>query len=90
MLSSCQQGFRVRFTTAASLVNELIETRDEKRLLRYQKRKAPEPESAPMLPFNPGWMQARLMKSLDVFGPLEVGSQARVARGAISALPVIS
>lgn len=27
---------RVRFTTAASLVHELIEARDEKRLLRYQ------------------------------------------------------
>jgi DNA replication protein DnaC len=27
----------VRFTTAASLVHELVEARDEKRLLRYQK-----------------------------------------------------
>jgi hypothetical protein len=36
-LAACQQGFRVRFTTAASLVHELIEARDEKRLLRYQK-----------------------------------------------------
>jgi len=36
-MAACQQGFRVRFTTAASLVNELIEARDEKRLLRYQK-----------------------------------------------------
>jgi DNA replication protein DnaC len=27
----------VRFTTAAALVNELIEARDEKRLLRYQR-----------------------------------------------------
>jgi DNA replication protein DnaC len=34
-LAACQQGFRVRFTTAASLVHELIEARDEKRLLRY-------------------------------------------------------
>jgi IstB-like ATP binding protein len=30
----------VRFTTAASLVHELIEARDEKRLLRYQKNLA--------------------------------------------------
>jgi DNA replication protein DnaC len=36
-LAACQQGFRVRFTTAAGLVHELIEARDEKRLLRYQK-----------------------------------------------------
>jgi DNA replication protein DnaC len=36
-LAACQQGFRVRFTTAAALVHELIEARDEKRLLRYQK-----------------------------------------------------
>ena len=36
-LAACQKGFRVRFTTAASLVHELIEARDEKRLLRFQK-----------------------------------------------------
>ncbi len=36
-LAACQQGFRVRFTTAASVVHELIEARDERRLLRYQK-----------------------------------------------------
>ena len=36
-LAACQQGLRVRFTTAAALVHELIEARDEKRLLRYQK-----------------------------------------------------
>jgi len=36
-LAACQQGFRVRFTTAASLVHELMEAKDEKRLLRYQK-----------------------------------------------------
>src|SRR5437762_5896081 len=39
-LAACQQGFRVRFTTAASLVHELVEARDEKRLLRYQKKLA--------------------------------------------------
>ena len=37
-LAACQQGYRVRFTTAAALVHELIEARDEKRLLRYQKQ----------------------------------------------------
>jgi hypothetical protein len=30
----------VRFTTAATLVNELIEARDEKHLLRFQKQLA--------------------------------------------------
>jgi DNA replication protein DnaC len=39
-LAACQQGFRVRFTTAAALVDELIEARDDKRLLRYQKNLA--------------------------------------------------
>src|SRR5438045_2030105 len=39
-LAACQQGFRVRFATAASLVHELIDARDEKRLLRYQKHLA--------------------------------------------------
>ena len=36
-LAACQKGYRVRFTTAVSLVHELIEAKDEKRLLRFQK-----------------------------------------------------
>jgi DNA replication protein DnaC len=39
-LAACQQGYRVRFTTAAALVHELIEAKDEKRLLRFQKHLA--------------------------------------------------
>ena len=39
-LAACQQGYRVRFLTAAALVNELLEARDEKRLLRVQKQLA--------------------------------------------------
>ena len=39
-LAACQQGYRVRFTTAASLVHELVEAKDEKRLLRFQKQLA--------------------------------------------------
>jgi DNA replication protein DnaC len=37
-LAACQHGHRVRFTTTAALVNELIEARDEKKLLRFQKQ----------------------------------------------------
>lgn len=37
-LAACQQGYRVRFVTAASLVHELVEAKDEKRLLRFQKQ----------------------------------------------------
>jgi DNA replication protein DnaC len=37
-LAACQQGYRVRFTTAAALVHELIEARDERKLLRFQKK----------------------------------------------------
>lgn len=36
-LAACQKGFTVRFITASSLVHELMEARDEKRLLRLQK-----------------------------------------------------
>jgi len=36
-LAACQRGLRVRFTTAAALVHELLEARDEKRLGRFQK-----------------------------------------------------
>ncbi len=39
-LAACQGGYRVRFTTAAALVNELLEARDERRLLRVQKQLA--------------------------------------------------
>lgn len=35
-LAACQKGLSVRFTTASQLVHELIEARDEKRLLRLQ------------------------------------------------------
>jgi DNA replication protein DnaC len=37
-LAACQQGHRVRFTTASALVHELIEARDERKLLRFQKQ----------------------------------------------------
>jgi len=39
-LAACQKGLTVGFTTAASLVHELMEARDEKQLLRYQKKLA--------------------------------------------------
>jgi hypothetical protein len=35
--AACQRGYRVRFTTAAALVQELIEARDEKKLPRFPK-----------------------------------------------------
>jgi DNA replication protein DnaC len=37
-LAACQKGITVGFTTAAALVNELMEARDERRLLRIQKQ----------------------------------------------------
>jgi DNA replication protein DnaC len=37
-LAACQRRHRVRFTTAAALVSELIEARDERKLLRFQKQ----------------------------------------------------
>ena len=36
-LAACQKGFSVAFTTAAGLVHQLMEARDEKRLLRLQR-----------------------------------------------------
>src|SRR3954452_22795106 len=39
-LAACQQGLSVGFTTAAALVHELLEARDERRLLRLQKQLA--------------------------------------------------
>ena len=37
-LTACQKGLSVGFNTAAALVHELMEARDEKRLLRLQKQ----------------------------------------------------
>jgi len=39
-LAACQKGLPVRFITAATLVSELMEARDERRLLRMQKQLA--------------------------------------------------
>lgn len=39
-LAACQQGLSVGFTSAAALVHELMEARDEKRLRRFQKQLA--------------------------------------------------
>jgi DNA replication protein DnaC len=39
-LAACQKGLAVGFSTAAALVHELIEARDEKRLLRLQRQLA--------------------------------------------------
>jgi DNA replication protein DnaC len=39
-LAACQKGLTVGFTTAAALVHELMEARDEKRLLRLQRQLA--------------------------------------------------
>jgi DNA replication protein DnaC len=36
-LAACQKGFSVAFTTASSLVNQLLEARDERRLLKLQR-----------------------------------------------------
>jgi len=39
-LVACQKGLSVGFVTAAALVHELIEARDEKRRLRLQRQRA--------------------------------------------------
>jgi len=39
-LAACQKGFNVGFITASALVHELMEARDEKTLMRFQKKLA--------------------------------------------------
>ena len=39
-MAACQRGLAVGFTTAASLVNELLEARDERRLLNLRRQLA--------------------------------------------------
>jgi DNA replication protein DnaC len=36
-LAACQRGVKTRFATAAAIVHEMIEARDDKRLVRFQK-----------------------------------------------------
>src|SRR5471032_624956 len=40
LLAACQKGLSVGFITASALVHELLEARDEKRLLRLQRQLA--------------------------------------------------
>ena len=39
-LAACQRGVKTRFVTASAIVHEMIEARDERRLLRLQKQLA--------------------------------------------------
>ena len=39
-IAACQKGLTVGFATAAALVSEMMEARDERRLLRFQKQMA--------------------------------------------------
>jgi DNA replication protein DnaC len=39
-LAACQHGIKTRFATAAAIVHELIEVRDDKRILRLQRQLA--------------------------------------------------
>ena len=39
-LAACQHGIKTRFVTASAIVHEMIEARDERRLLRLQKQLA--------------------------------------------------
>jgi DNA replication protein DnaC len=39
-LAACQKGLPVGFITASALVHELLEARDDKRLLRFQRQLA--------------------------------------------------
>ena len=52
-LAACQKGLSVGFTTAAALVHELIEARDEKRLLRLQRQLAACKRKRPVSPACP-------------------------------------
>ena len=45
-LAACQKGLKVRFTTAAALVHELVEAVDERRLQRLQKTLASQDRQA--------------------------------------------
>ena len=39
-LSACQQGYNVGFTTASSLVHEMLEAKDDRQLLKYKAKLA--------------------------------------------------
>jgi hypothetical protein len=57
-LAACQKGLKVRFTTAASLVRELIEAADERRLQRLQSK-------------HPAWAAVRSGGACTIHGEIE-------------------
>ena len=71
-LAACQKGLSVGFVTAAALVHELLEARDEKRLLRLQRQLAGyKLILVPPLPIvRPEFLDAlRRSSGLVLFGP---------------------
>ena len=52
-LAACQRGLSTGFTTAAMLVHELMEARDERRLLRLQKQMVANQVSQSLRYFRP-------------------------------------
>ena len=68
-LAACQRGMSVGFTTAAALVHELMEARDERRLLNLQRNLSPRAAemswaSSPCPPPAPRGLQPALRKGL--------------------------
>ena len=57
-LAACQKGMSVGFTTAAALVHELLEARDERRLLNLQRHRAGPSRDLPR-PCRPGHTEGR-------------------------------
>lgn len=61
-LLACQQGWKVRFYTAAGLINELSEAQSQQRLSRLQKQLAGYPlvilDEVGFIPFSPSGSQA--------------------------------
>ena len=58
-LAACQQGMSVRFVTAAALVHEVMETRDERRLMRLHKQPTTSCSSSTYVEYPVMWSSCR-------------------------------
>ena len=76
-LAACQKGLSVAFTTAAALVHELTEARDEKRLLRLQRQLAAIRLLVTLSVKQKGQVRAALGRKRVGFSLVDPGSTAR-------------
>ena len=76
-LAACQKGYRVRFTTAAALVNELLEARDRARSQVSERKRSEHRNFTPPAEARPQETTGQSVSVLDVSGGRRVNCESR-------------